>query len=263
MEQVHPFILLLDADAQDAPLVTNLAKSLRDQGFPVQVMQQVGNTLGSDQAVRSILEDIRDMTSKAQAGSAVVLCGVGLSASLALWADLLDGKRQFAKRTNTERGTIFEQVERTEGPVLAGVVAVSPFLGFDLSVSSLQVGGWDALRERLLKLARVSWLSGLFKRVSVAYAGDHGCWAPRVISWWQLARCLPFASFAKIIPSLKRPTTLLFDQRSGSQTSALETLLRSLNGRLHFVPEQWTPENLGRLVGQSAHWCVEQELARD
>ncbi|MFZ9764495.1 MAG: hypothetical protein ACO3B9_03955, partial [Burkholderiaceae bacterium] len=186
-----------------------------------------------------------------------------LSASLALWADLLDGKRQFAKRTNTGRGTIFEQVERTEGPVLAGVVAVSPFLGFDLSVSSLQVGGWDALRERLLKLARVSWLSGFFKRVSVAYASDHGCWAPRVISWWQLARCLPFASFAKIIPSLKRPTTLLFDQRSGSQTSALETLLRALNGRLHFVAEQWTPDNLGRLVAQSAHWCVEQELARD
>jgi hypothetical protein len=262
MEQVHPFILLLDADAQDAPLVNRLAQSLRDQGFPVQVMQQVGNTLGSDQAVRSILEDIRNMTTS-QAGSAVVLCGVGLSASLALWADLLDGKRQFAKRTNTGRGTIFEQVERTEGPVLAGVVAVSPFLGFDLSVSSLQVGGWDALRERLLKLARVSWLSSVFKRVSVAYASDHGCWAPRVISWWQLARCLPFASFAKIIPSLKRPTTLLFDQRSGSQTSALETLLRSLNGRLHFVAEQWTPENLGRLVAQSAHWCVEQELARD
>jgi len=262
MEQVHPFILLLDADAQDAPLVNRLAQSLRDQGFPVQVMQQVGNTLGSDQAVRSILEDIRNMTTS-QAGSAVVLCGVGLSASLALWADLLDGKRQFAKRTNTGRGTIFEQVERTEGPVLAGVVAVSPFLGFDLSVSSLQVGGWDALRERILRLARVSWLSGVFKRVSVAYASDHGCWAPRVISWWQLARCLPFASFAKIIPSLKRPTTLLFDQRSGSQTSALETLLRSLNGRLHFVAEQWTPENLGRLVAQSAHWCVEQELARD
>ncbi|MGA1336039.1 MAG: hypothetical protein ACO3YS_02235 [Burkholderiaceae bacterium] len=253
---------MLDADAQDAPLVNRLAQSLRDQGFPVQVMQQVGNTLGSDQAVRSILEDIRNMTTS-QAGSAVVLCGVGLSASLALWADLLDGKRQFAKRTNTGRGTIFEQVDRTEGPVLAGVVAVSPFLGFDLSVSSLQVGGWDALRERILRLARVSWLSGVFKRVSVAYASDHGCWAPRVISWWQLARCLPFASFAKIIPSLKRPTTLLFDQRSGSQTSALETLLRALNGRLHFVAEQWTPDNLGRLVAQSAHWCVEQELARD
>jgi hypothetical protein len=262
MEQVHPFILLLDADAQDAPLVTRLAQSLRDQGFPVQVMQQAGATLGSDQAVRAILEDIRQRSDR-ELGSAVVLCGVGLSASLALWADLLDGKRQFAKRINTERGTIFEHVERTEGPVLAGVVAVSPFLGFDLSVSSLQVGGWDALRERVLRLARVSWLAGFFKRVSVAYANDHGCWAPRVISWWQLARCLPFASFSKIIPSLKRPTTILFDQRSGSQMGALETLLRSLNGRLHFVAEQWTPENLGRLVGQSAHWCVEQELARD
>jgi hypothetical protein len=262
MEQVHPFILLLDADAQDAPLVSQLAQSLRDQGFPVQVMQQVGNTLGNDQAVRSILEDIRNMTTT-QVGSAVVLCGIGLSASLALWADLLDGKRQFAKRTNTERGTIFEKVERTQEPVLAGVVAVSPFLGFDLSVSSLQVGGWDGLRERLLRLARVNWLSAFSKRISVPYASDHGCWAPRVISWWQLARCLPFASFAKILPSLKRPTTILFDQRGGSSMSALETLLRSLNGRLHFVAEQWTPDNLGRLVGQSAHWCVEQELVRD
>jgi hypothetical protein len=262
MEQVHPFILLLDADAQDAPLVTTLAKSLREQGFPVQVMQQVGEPLGSDQAVRAMLETIRSLADRG-AGSAVVLCGVGLSASLALWADLLDGKRQFAKRTNTERGTIFEQVERTQEPVLAGVVAVSPFLGFDLSVSSLQVGGWDALRERLLRLARVNWLSAVSKRISVPYASDHGCWAPRVFSWWQLARCLPFASFSKIIPSLKRPTTILFDQRSGSQMSTLETLLRSLNGRLHFVAEQWTPDNLGRLVGQSAQWCVEQELARD
>jgi hypothetical protein len=262
MEQVHPVVLLLDADAQDAPLVNQLAQSLQGQGFPVQVIQRVGNVLGSDQAVRSILDEIRDMN-KTQTGTAVVLCGVGLSGSLALWADLLDGRRQFAKRTNTARGTIFEQVERTDGPVLAGVVAISPFLGFDLSVSSLQLGGWDALRERLLQLARTPWLSGFSKRISVAYANDHGCWAPRPISWWQLARCLPFASFSKIIPSLKRPTTILFDQRSGSQMGALETVLRSLNGQLHFVSEQWTSDNLGRLVGQSARWCVEQELARD
>ncbi len=262
MTSAQPLILLLDADAQDPSLVKALSKSLTEQGLQVCLLQKAAAPFGSDQTVRVLLEDIRQIGRDGNA-STIVLCGIGLSASLVLWADLLDGKRQFAKRTNTERGTIFEQVERTEGPVLAGVVAVSPFLGFDLSVSSLQVGGWDALRERLLRLARVSWLSGFFKRVSVAYANDHGCWAPQVISWWQLARCLPFASFSKIMPSLKRPTTILFDQRSGSQMNALETLLRSLNGRLHFVSEQWTPDNLGRLVGQSAHWCVEQELARD
>lgn len=224
-------------------------------------MQRATSSLGSDQAVRAILEDIRQLTRERQASS-VVLCGVGLSASLALWADLLDGKRQFAKRTNTERGTIFEHVARTEEPVLTGVVAVSPFLGFDLSVSSLEVGGWDAFRERVLQLARKNWLAGLFKRLSVAYASDHGCWAPRVISWWQLARCLPFASFSQIVPSLKRPTTILFEQRVGTRVDRLETLLRSLNGRLHFVADQWNPDNLGRLVGQSVNWCVEQELAR-
>lgn len=229
-------LFLLDAHVQDVQINDALEAACLEAGYPVSRLRVGPSELdGSDVAALDLIELVRsEMASEMSSGTTdqgpgqAVLIGYGLSATLALWMDMVD----LARPKKLQVGKFALELEDSPpevAPALTGVVAIAPFLGTDFSVRSGRLGAEGASDFRL-RLSRKPFWSGLIGNLSVGNVRDHGCGSAGPISWSMLAKVLPFASVAKLVPSVKRPTVLVMDL--GPQKDRLEVQLCALSGRV-------------------------------
>ncbi len=225
-------LFLLDAHVQDVQINDALETACLEAGYPVSRLRIDPSELdGSDVAALDLLEEVRRVTQSPlpdQGPGQAVLIGYGLSATLALWMDIVD----LARPKKLQVGKFALELEDSPpevAPALAGVVAIAPFLGTDFSVRSGRLGAEGASDFRL-RLSRKPFWARLIGAMSVGNARDHGCGTSGPISWSTLAKVLPFASVAKLVPSFKRPTVLVMDL--GPQKDRVEVQLCALSGRV-------------------------------
>ena len=207
MQQARLF--LLEIQAQNADILTPLRTALADAGHRVTPVKIHPDALdGTDDSALRVLRDIR----AAKTDTSAIVLGVGLAASFALWMDTLDLAKPKTLRLGSQALTLDNDWEF--GPALSGVIAIHPFLGFDFSLSG-QPAKAEGLTEWRLSGSRGA-LKGLLGALPVARPADHGLWAAQQpLQWGALAQCLPFASVAKLVPSLKRPTVMILDCAAG------------------------------------------------
>lgn len=229
-------LFLLDAHVRDVQINDALEAACRQSGFFVSRLRVDPDELdGSDVAALDLLEKVRlEMASAEtdqgtdQGPARAVLMGYGLSATLALWMDVVDLARP--KKIRVGKFDLeLDDAPPEVAPALAGVVAIAPFLGTDFSVRSGQLGPEGAADLRL-RLSRRPFWARLTGTMSMGQARDHGCGSSGPISWATLAKVLPFASVAKLVPSFKRPTVLVMDL--GPQKDRIEVQLCALSGRV-------------------------------
>ncbi|MEN9771950.1 MAG: hypothetical protein RJA58_593 [Pseudomonadota bacterium] len=225
-------LFLLDAHVHDVQINDALEAACLEGGFPVSRLRVDPTELdGSDVAALDLLEEVRRLmrlSGPDQGLGQAVLIGYGLSATLALWMDMVDLARP--KKIQVGKFALELEDDPPEvAPALAGVVAIAPFLGMDFSVRSGRLGAEGASDFRL-RLSRKPFWARLIGNMSVGNARDHGCGSSGPISWSTLAKVLPFASVAKLVPSFKRPTVLVMDL--GPQKDRVEVQLCALSGRV-------------------------------
>jgi hypothetical protein len=225
-------LFLLDAHVHDVQMNDALEAACLEAGFSVSRLRVDPTELdGSDVAALDLLEEVRRLVRLSgpdQGPGQAVLIGYGLSATLALWMDMVDLARP--KKIQVGKFALELEDDPPEvAPALAGVVAIAPFLGTDFSVRSGRLGTEGASDLRL-RLSRKPFWARLIGNMSVGNARDHGCGSSGRISWATLAKVLPFASVAKLVPSFKRPTVLVMDL--GPQKDRVEVQLCALSGRV-------------------------------
>ena len=222
-------IFLLEFQAQNADVLSPIRSALTNAGHHVTLVQIAPDALdGTDDSALRVLRDIREAKTDA---SAIVL-GVGLAASFALWMDTLDLPKPKTVRLGSQELTLEHQWEL--GPALSGVVAICPFLGFDFSLSGRPAKA-EGLTEWRLAQSR-GLLRGMLGGLQVSRAADHGLWPGQPLRWGALADCLPFASMAKLVPSLKRPTVLILDCGAGFSRIEVELCALSAKARVMDSP---------------------------
>lgn len=229
-------LFLLDAHVHDVQINDALEAACLEAGFSVSRLRVDPTELdGSDVAALDLLEEVRRLMASEMASGTTdqgpvkaVLIGYGLSGTLALWMDMVDLARP--KKIQVGKFDLeLDDAPPEVAPALAGVVAIAPFLGTDFSVRSGRLGAEGASDLRL-RLSRKPFWARLIGNMSVGNARDHGCGSSGTISWATLAKVLPFASVAKLVPSFKRPTVLVMDL--GPQKDRLEVQLCALSGRV-------------------------------
>ena len=266
---------MLRSDGDDADLLASLAEVLRQAGHDLAELRVERDVLaGNDAAALRILAEIRSamvhieahphadnqiQSSGDPAGfPQALLIGVGLGASLALWADALDLPKPRKLRLGGQ--VVALEREYVSAPALAGVVAIGPFLGFDFSLRQPRLGtiGTSGLRLRLCR--RALWAKTI-GALHVPLTGDHGLHAIRPPSWADLARVLPFASVVELLPSLKRPTALILD--ADGQAANVEVLLRSLSGRVSVLDSPMRCPDLSQVTLAAVDWILKGALPPD
>jgi hypothetical protein len=240
-------LFLLDAHVHDVQINDALEAACLEAGYPVSRLRVDLNDLdGSDVAALHLIDEVRRVmsTSPEQDRHQAVLIGYGLSATLALWLDIVD----LARPKKIQVGKFDLEVEDAPpdvAPALAGVVAIAPFLGVDFSIRSGRLGAEGAADFRLRLCRRPFW-ARLIGRMAVADPRDHGCGATGRLSWALLAKVLPFASVAKLLPSCKRPTVLVID--AGPQRDRVEVQLCALSGRVSVLDSPAVFPMLGQVT---------------
>jgi hypothetical protein len=246
-------LFLLQTHAQDAAILDPLTAFLKDHATSVsRVMVSPDALDGTDQAALDTLAQIRASTTAPTQSDACVpaiLIAVGLSASFALWMDMLDRVRP--KKTRIRHSTVIHPEVIEQPSVLSGVIALAPFLGFDFSLSS---AGFGPDRFAQWRLARCRGaLASLFGRGAVAAPQDHGCWSDQArVRWADLARRLPFASVAQTLPSLKRPTVLVLDARA--RADQVEVQLCTLSGKVAVMDSPMAMPQVGHVTLAAVDW---------
>jgi hypothetical protein len=262
-------IFLLQLDGDDAAILAGLRQSLRAAGHSVTDLVVASDALsGSDEGPLRTLSEIRSACSPDQplpAGTAAgvgpsgegaepehpVLVALGLGACLALWIDALDLPKPRRIRLATHSVELEQQF--VSAPVLAGVVALGPFLGFDFSLERPRLGALGAKGVRL-RLCRHRFWAGVMGGLYVHESGGHGLHADKTPTWADLARVLPFASVAEILPSLKRPTAVVLD--AGAKAADVEVLLRSLSGRVAVLDSPMQSPDLSQVTLAAVDWIL-------
>ncbi len=240
-------LFLLDAHVHDVQINDALEAACLEAGYPVSRLRVDANDLdGSDVAALDLIDEVRRLmsTSSEQGRGQAVLIGYGLSATLALWMDMVD----LARPKKIQVGKFDLEVEDAPpdvAPALAGVVAIAPFLGTDFSVRSGRLGAEGASDLRL-RLCRKPFWARLIGGMAVADARDHGCGSLGRLSWALLAKVLPFASVAKLVPSCKRPTVLVMDL--GPHKDRVEVQLCALSGRVSVLDSPAVFPMLGQVT---------------
>lgn len=261
-------IFLLRSAGDDADLLAALADVLRQAGHDLAELVVEQDVLrGDDAAALRVLAEIRSAMAHAEALLPAddqaraaglsggfpqpLLIGVGLGASLALWVDALD----LPKPRKIRLGAHVVALEReyVSAPVLAGVVAIGPFLGFDFSLRQPRLGAIGASGLRLRLCRRAFWAKTL-GALHVPMMEDHGLHATRPPSWAELARVLSFASVVEVLPSLKRPTALILD--AAGQAANVEVLLRSLSGRVSVLDSPMRCPHLSQVTLAAVDWIL-------
>lgn len=200
-------LFLLDAHVHDVQINDALEAACLEAGYPVSRLRVDANDLdGSDVAALDLIDEVRRLmsTSTEQGRGQAVLIGYGLSATLALWMDMVD----LARPKKIQVGKFDLEVEDAPpdvAPALAGVVAIAPFLGTDFSVRSGRLGaeGASDLRLRLCRKPFWARLIGGWQwqtpeiMAAAPWAGCHGrclpryCPSPRWPSWYPVASGRP------------------------------------------------------------------------
>jgi hypothetical protein len=150
--------------------------------------------------------------------------------------------------------------EYVSASVLAGVVAIGPFLGFDFSLRQPRLGSIGASGLRLRLCRRALWAKTL-GALHVPMTADHGLHASRPPSWAELARVMSFASVVELLPSLKRPTALILD--ADGQVANVEVLLRSLSGRVSVLDSPMRCPELSQVTLAAVDWILKGALPPD
>lgn len=207
---------------------------------------------GTDQAALDTLAQIRaaaDDSNQSGAAPSAILIAVGLSASFALWLDMLDRIRP--KKTRIRHSTVIHPEVIEQPSVLKGVVAIAPFLGFDFSLTTARLGPDRFAQWRLARCRGP--LAALLGKSAVSRAQDHGCWPQQgPVRWADLARRLPFASVAQILPSLKRPTVVVLDAQS--RAAQVEVQLCTLSGKVAVMDSPMTMPQVGHVTLAAVDW---------
>jgi len=226
-----PRLIVVQMDQSEAFFLEQICKEINARGLSVSRLPIESDSLdGSTSAVERLLEQVRGLQSPAgtQAGDAVVI-GVGLGANLALEMSTLD--RSIPQRKQFGRQTVIFPGRLERHPVLAGVIAISPFLGFDFSISRGACSSSEQFDQWRLDSARGSGvLARLIGGAKISKAADHGMAGMPVPTWHQLARVLPFASVTKLLPSLKSNTAFLLDL--GPRSGDISMLLGALSAKV-------------------------------
>ncbi len=261
-------VFLLQLDDDDAEIIASLRQTLRAAGHSVTDLVVASNALsGRDDGPLRILSEIRSACSPDQSLSESVsggvpsasasqperpiLVAVGLGACLALWIEALDLPKP--RRIRLATHSVELEQEFVSSSVLAGVVALGPFLGFDFSLRRPRLGTLGAKGLRL-RLCRRRFWAGVMGGLHVPETGGHGLHAASPPTWAGLARVLPFASVAEILPSLKRPTALVLD--AGPQAGDVEVLLRSLSGRVAVLDSPMQSPHLSHVTLAAVDWIL-------
>ncbi len=207
---------------------------------------------GTDQAALNALAQIRaasDASNDSGAAASAILIAVGLSASFALWLDMLDRIRP--KKTRIRHSTVIHPEVIEQPSVLTGVVAIAPFLGFDFSLTTARLGP-DRFAQWRLSQSRGP-LAALLGKAAVSRTQDHGCWPGQgPVRWADLAQRLPFASVAQILPSLKRPTVLVLDAQA--QAAQVEVQLCTLSGKVAVMDSPMAMPQVGHVTLAAVDW---------
>jgi hypothetical protein len=96
-------------------------------------------------------------------------------------------------------------------------------------------------------------LAALVGQATVSRAKEHGCWSEQgPVRWADLARRLPFASVAQILPSLKRPTVLVLDAQS--RAAEVEVQLCTLSGKVAVMDSPMTMPQVGHVTLAAVDW---------
>ena len=196
---------------------------------------------GTDTPIEALLEEVRAAGAAAQTISAhghessteqqSIVLGVGLAGSVALWMGVLDKikPREFSSR-NASIALTDAPPER--GPALAGVIAVNPLLGLDFSLQRSGPISGQALSEWAYRLSGLPGVGGFFRGIRTSFR-RYGYQGLPSASWGEIRKCLPFPTVVKFLPSLKRPTVMLFDHPLSEDSLSIR--LGSLNSRVSVI----------------------------
>ena len=248
-------LFLLQTHTQDAAILDPLAEFLRQAGRDVSRILVPPEVLdGTDQAAIATLSQLRDASGAVTTDASrpkTILIAFGISASFALWMNILDLTKP--KKTRIRSSTVIHPDVIEQPPVLDGVIAASPFLGFDFLRNSA-VLGTDRFSEWRLAQSRGA-LAGLLGGFRVQRPREHGCWGEfGPIRWDELAKRLAYASVAKTLPSLKRPTVLILD--SGDMADRTEVQLCALSGKVGVMDSPMTMPEVGHVTLVAVDWIL-------
>lgn len=226
-----PRLIVVQTDQSEALFLERICEEINARGYRLSRLPIESDALdGSASAVERLLEQVRGLRSPEdpEEGGAVVM-GVGLGANLALEMSTLD--RAIPRRKQFGRQTVIYPGQLERHPVLAGVIAISPFLGFDFSISRGPCPSSEQFDQWRLDRCRGSgFLARLLGGLQVSKAADRGMAGIPAPTWRQLARVLPFASVTKLLPSLKTGTAFLLDL--GPRSADISMLLGALNAKV-------------------------------
>ena len=246
-------LFLLQTHEQDAAILDPLAAFLRDSAASVSRIMVSPDALdGTDQAALDTLSQIRaavDASNDSGSSASVMLIAIGLSASFALWLDMLDRIRP--KKTRIRHSTVIHPEVIEQPSVLTGVIALAPFLGFDFSLSTARLGPDRFAQWRLARCRGP--MAALFGRAAISRAQEHGCWSAQgPVRWSDLALRLPYASVAQNLPSLKRPTVLVLDAQS--RAAQVEVQLCTLSGKVAVMDSPMAMPQVGHVTLAAVDW---------
>ena len=245
-------LFLIDVVGTNDPVQEALYDALSDSSDAVSIARLViePDALdGSDAAIEGLLDEVRTLSAAAQtnaettmagagSGSMSLVLGVGLGGSVALWMSMLDKikPREYSSR-NASIALIDAPPER--GPALTGVVAVNPLLGLDFSLQQSGPVPQQGLTEWAYRLSGWPVLGGFLRGIRTSF-GRYGYHSLPAATLGQIRHCLPFSSIVKFLPSLKRPTVLIFDHPLSEDSLSIR--LGSLNSRVSVMVSETTAQ---------------------
>ncbi len=250
-----PRIVLLETDAAETPFLDGLSSLGISRGYAVSRLVVTPEALAiGDSGVEQVIDRVRGLVGPDDGGGQPILVGIGLGANLTLWMSALDRSVPVQKHYGRQTVIFPGQLERP--PALGGVVAVGPFLGFDFSLSKGTLPGSEVWPQwRLERCRGPGWVARLLGARRVPRPSEHGLALDQPLRWRQLSRVLPFASVAKLLPSLKTPTVLMLPP--GSSLGRVSVLLCALNGRVMVMDSPSDSSTLGHATLEAVDQLVE------
>jgi len=250
-----PRIVLLETDVAEAPFLDCVSSIGASRGHVVTRLVVASDPLAAgDSAVEELLDRVRGQGGTDGHDGKLILVGIGLGANLALWMSALDRSVPVHKFYGRQTVIFPGQLERA--PALGGVVAVGPFLGFDFSLYTGTRSGSEAwVQWRLDRCRGSGWVARLLGACRVPRPSEHGLAFDPPIQWRQLSRVLPFASVAKLLPSLKTPSVLMLPH--GASLGRVSVLLCALNGRVVVIDSPIDGSALGHATLEAVDRLVE------
>jgi hypothetical protein len=241
-------IFLLSDEAENAHVDNGLAEDLKVAGWNVDLINTHPFQNGRD-----VLEFIKSKPSHNPEEKPWVL-GLGLSASLALWVNALDGG-------GLRGGSRVRATGAADGVATSGTIALSPFLGFDAPFYRECELGFENLREHMLEWARHPVLRRLALHVACPDMSPTGCYGiQRPVSWGRLARNASHTVFSRLLHDLKRPARVILDARHlGLNAERAQYQMSAMNRYLSVQVQTLDTARLATVVTETLHQLISAE----